>query len=248
MTTSRAARALAARARRPAPSTPTVPSVFGGFGDVFTPVPLPVQDADGEASPPVRPASGNRSAVTDIELSAGAPTTAGRTPAAVPLRLAAPRPPDSSQQPSATAPETSPVPVALTDVGPGGHRPTPTSTAPPAPVGTGPARSAVPMNPAFAGIPAAWQPELGTASPAAPPEPPVRPPEVPAAVIRPDLRGNPGTERGSVTTAPAAAPAQPSVTIGEIHVHTRDSNPAPDPLALLAPYADGLTARWDSRR
>ena len=38
--------------------------------------------------------------------------------------------------------------------------------------------------------------------------------------------------------------AAPSVSIGEIHVHVAaPAGPNPDPLALLAPYADGITAR-----
>ena len=53
-----------------------------------------------------------------------------------------------------------------------------------------------------------------------------------------------------VTVEPPAAmravPAHPPVTIGEIHVHvTEPAGAAADPLALLAPYARGLTARRD---
>jgi hypothetical protein len=53
-----------------------------------------------------------------------------------------------------------------------------------------------------------------------------------------------------VTVGPPAAvrevPAHPPVTIGEIHVHvTEPAGAAADPLALLAPYARGLTARRD---
>ena len=47
-------------------------------------------------------------------------------------------------------------------------------------------------------------------------------------------------------TDPRAAPAHPPVTIGEIHVHVAEPpSAAADPLALLAPYARGLTARRD---
>jgi len=47
-------------------------------------------------------------------------------------------------------------------------------------------------------------------------------------------------------TDPRAAPAHPPVTIGEIHVHVAEPPAAAaDPLALLAPYARGLTARRD---
>jgi hypothetical protein len=53
--------------------------------------------------------------------------------------------------------------------------------------------------------------------------------------------------------APPASPrdgtAHPPVTIGEIHVHVAEPAPAgADPLALLAPYARGLTARRDGAR
>jgi hypothetical protein len=45
---------------------------------------------------------------------------------------------------------------------------------------------------------------------------------------------------------PRAAPGHPPVTIGEIHVHvTEPAAAAADPLSLLAPYAQGLTARRD---
>ena len=40
------------------------------------------------------------------------------------------------------------------------------------------------------------------------------------------------------------ADAAPPVSIGEIHVHVAaPAGPTPDPLALLAPYADGITSR-----
>jgi hypothetical protein len=42
-------------------------------------------------------------------------------------------------------------------------------------------------------------------------------------------------------------PVPPPVTIGEIHIHeAAHAGPAADPLALLAPYAGGLTARHRS--
>jgi hypothetical protein len=52
--------------------------------------------------------------------------------------------------------------------------------------------------------------------------------------------------RAEPLTGPRAAPTHPPVTIGEIHVHVAEPpSAAADPLALLAPYARGLTARQD---
>ncbi|MFL0240011.1 hypothetical protein [Mycobacterium sp. SMC-17] len=47
------------------------------------------------------------------------------------------------------------------------------------------------------------------------------------------------------TTGPSTAPdVSPPVSIGEIHVHvTAPSDSAADPMTLLEPYANGLTAR-----
>lgn len=249
MTTSKVARALAARAHRPAPSTAAVPSAYAILGDALAAPPIEVQDGNGEARVPVRPASRNRSAVTEIGLPTVADDT-GRATGATPLRLAAPPPSASTERPHSAARETRPVATALPDTGRGRPPSTPTSTAPWASADPGPALPAVPMNPAFAGIPTTWQPELAPVSPAvAPPVlPPARLPKARESVTRPDFRGDSGQERASVTATPATAPARPSVTIGEIHVHTRESRPAPDPLALLAPYANGLTARRDDRR
>lgn len=43
---------------------------------------------------------------------------------------------------------------------------------------------------------------------------------------------------------PRAEPAHPPVSIGEIHVHVAEPAPAAaDPLALLTPFGQGLTAR-----
>jgi hypothetical protein len=54
-------------------------------------------------------------------------------------------------------------------------------------------------------------------------------------------------ERAGPQPAPAAPPdrpAVPPVTIGEIHIHEAvPAAPPADPLALLAPYGGGLTAR-----
>jgi len=48
---------------------------------------------------------------------------------------------------------------------------------------------------------------------------------------------------------PRAEPAHPPVSIGEIHVHVTESGPAAaDPLALLTPYGQGLTARRGGTR
>lgn len=59
-----------------------------------------------------------------------------------------------------------------------------------------------------------------------------------------------GPERAPAVPAPPdsprAVPVHPPVTIGEIHVHvTEPAPPGADPLALLAPYTRGLTARRD---
>jgi hypothetical protein len=41
----------------------------------------------------------------------------------------------------------------------------------------------------------------------------------------------------------------PPVSIGEIHVHvTAPAEPPADPMALLAPYTHGLTARREALR
>ncbi|MET9019925.1 hypothetical protein ABZV93_08085 [Actinopolymorpha sp. NPDC004070] len=51
-------------------------------------------------------------------------------------------------------------------------------------------------------------------------------------------------ERAAQLAQAHARSVQPPVTIGEIHVHEAGPERAPaDPLALLAPYAAGLTAR-----
>ena len=70
-----------------------------------------------------------------------------------------------------------------------------------------------------------------------------RPPEPIAA--EPSAPERPPASSGSLT-GQRAAPAHPPVTIGEIHVHVAEPpSAAADPLALLAPYAGGLTARRD---
>ena len=79
-------------------------------------------------------------------------------------------------------------------------------------------------------------PDQGAAELAAPPPPgpaeQERGPAVPGQLDGP----RPGTE-------------YPPVTIGEIHVHVTEPAAArPDPLALLAPYARGLTARREGPR
>lgn len=62
--------------------------------------------------------------------------------------------------------------------------------------------------------------------------------EPPAAEPAPALTGP--------VTGPHASLTHPPVTIGEIHVHVAEPpSAAADPLALLAPYARGLTARRD---
>jgi hypothetical protein len=63
----------------------------------------------------------------------------------------------------------------------------------------------------------------------------------------------PAPEGASAVPEPAAGSraetAQPPVTIGEIHVHvTEPARAAADPLALLAPYTNGLTARRGGAR
>jgi len=70
-----------------------------------------------------------------------------------------------------------------------------------------------------------------------------RPPE-PVTVEPPAPERSPARPRPP--TGPQAAPTHPPVTIGEIHVHVAEPpSAAADPLALLAPYARGLTARGD---
>ena len=62
-------------------------------------------------------------------------------------------------------------------------------------------------------------------------------PPPPVAAPAPDPRGQQARQ-------PRAEPAHPPVSIGEIHVHVAESAPAAaDPLALLTPYGQGLTAR-----
>lgn len=81
-------------------------------------------------------------------------------------------------------------------------------------------------------------PDDGVVGSAAPRPPEPVPAEPPAPERSPSRPGPPG--------GPRAAPAHPPVTIGEIHVHVTEPPPAAaDPLALLAPYAQGLTARRD---
>jgi syndecan 1 len=83
-------------------------------------------------------------------------------------------------------------------------------------------------------------PDTGTVRPAARPQPQ---PESPTAETP-----TPGQTPAAARTPapPRAAPAHPPVTIGEIHVHvTEPAAAAADPFSLLAPYAQGLTARRD---
>jgi hypothetical protein len=80
---------------------------------------------------------------------------------------------------------------------------------------------------------------------------------LPAIVVRPAAEPpapqrspaiDPRTPDGATPEPLAPTPAPtPAVTIGEIHVHTTDLTPPPDPLALLEPYAHSLTT-WPERR
>lgn len=82
----------------------------------------------------------------------------------------------------------------------------------------------------------AASPDTGAVRPAAPPQP------EPPTVGTPTPEQFPAVARRSAD--PRAAPAHPPVTIGEIHVHvTEPAAVAADPFSLLAPYAQGLTAR-----
>jgi len=72
--------------------------------------------------------------------------------------------------------------------------------------------------------------------------------EAPADVASPPAAVPPESPQPALrvpTTRPPDAPdVPPPVSIGEIHVHvTAPPEPAADPMALLAPYAGGLTAR-----
>jgi hypothetical protein len=105
---------------------------------------------------------------------------------------------------------------------------------------------------------AAPAPERSGARRAGPPSPELawrleRDPAVGEALADP-APAEPGqvAERGVGVRGTAAGPRAghqyPPVTIGEIHVHVSEPGGGPDPLALLAPYARGLTARRDGAR
>ena len=123
------------------------------------------------------------------------------------------------------------------------RRPAPLASAPD-PGAAGPAASPsagpVTVTPQPPGPAPADLPPLAVPQPPATPESLAIPP--PQAVPQP-----PATPESLAVSR--AVPAQPPVTIGEIHVHVAEPAPASaDPLALLAPYARGLTARPDGAR
>jgi hypothetical protein len=92
-----------------------------------------------------------------------------------------------------------------------------------------------------ASAPAAW--------PRTEPAPSVRAEPVPAG---PALAAPPADTAAGIPApreGARPAPGHPPVAIGEIHVHVAAPPAAgTDPLALLAPYALGLTARRDGAR
>lgn len=89
--------------------------------------------------------------------------------------------------------------------------------------------------------PSAAAPDAGQASESAANEPVTVAPPVPGRTP-----AGPAPAVPAPPASPHAMPPHPPVTIGEIHVHVAEPAPAgADPLALLAPYARGLTARRD---
>jgi hypothetical protein len=66
----------------------------------------------------------------------------------------------------------------------------------------------------------------------------------PSELFPPPVTGPAADSRAQQARPGRAETAHPPVSIGEIHVHVAESAPAAaDPLALLAPYSQGLTAR-----
>ena len=200
-----------------------------------------------------------------------ASAVAATTPPTGPGQIAAPKPPPSRSAVDLAAPaqrETRPVPTAR----PARHEapripPAPVSAAVPvipswvaAPVSGAPSRQAAskPLTERARRPALSAAPPVGAASPVANPYPladQTHQPASSAAQPAPAEAAPPAAVPDRAPSSPEAPfraraePAHPPVTIGEIHVHVAEPAPSTaDPLALLAPYRQGLTARRGGAR
>jgi hypothetical protein len=210
--------------------------------------------AAGASIPPGAPAPAGESlrypeAVTRAATGSPPAGPAPLLPSTEPAVPAAPRAPARATGPASPGPPPAPVPPAGRAMD---TSESPRTQAPPGPDVQGRVWAGEPVVPASAtganplvaraSRPARSvkikRPDDGAVGPAGPrPAGPVTA-EPPTPERSPALPGPPAGTR--------AAPGHPPVTIGEIHVHVAEPpSAAADPLALLAPYARGLTARRD---
>ena len=221
--------------------------------EVVAPEPVPARAAEARRpepiasrpqpvppAPPLRPDDGAR--LPEAPLAVPVVPVAGPAPAARPAP-----PPAEPVRPQPPAEEEPPATAAAGARHPDAEQlriePRPEMARRPVPEPVGPRERLASTLPALL--------ERARRAPAEPAEPArvvaqERPAEAPAQVpARPEP-----VERAGPPPAPAGPPerhAVPPVTIGEIHIHEAVPAAAPaDPLALLAPYGGGLTARRNS--
>jgi hypothetical protein len=270
------ASALAPETTAPRAAAPQTPAPHAaaprGALEAVVPTPAPQARAPGAPVPPMAPAGQPVRYQAAIERASAEPPPSGSSvPSPRPAAITAPAAPARRPAPG---PPPAPVPAAVRTADTG-RPPRDDAARPPVPPAAAglPADAGPPVPPTAAAGPEVrdgilWpgpeglaritgatpfverarrparsvaSPDTSTVRPDAPPQP------EPPTVGTPTPKQIPAVAHAPA--GPRAAPAHPPVTIGEIHVHvTEPAAAAADPFSLLAPYAQGLTARRDGAR